>query len=114
MIIPPGEPKTSPKPQPIGNITLMVLLTTCTCCALFILWRRAEAFRAVISHQLKTITRSEGQIRLSQDDGPPAHEFLEDDESTEDALELETGDVGPLPNRPSIPPAPVQSLHENS
>ncbi|KAJ3756638.1 hypothetical protein F5880DRAFT_1453587, partial [Lentinula raphanica] len=90
------EPKTSPKPQPIGNITLMVLLTTCTCCALFILWRRAEAFRAVISHQLKTITRSEGQIRLSQDDGPPAHEFLEDDESTEDALELETGDVGPL------------------
>jgi hypothetical protein len=29
--------------------------------------------------RLKTWTRSEGQIRLSEDDGPPAREFLEDD-----------------------------------
>ncbi|KAJ3742843.1 hypothetical protein DFH05DRAFT_1400430, partial [Lentinula detonsa] len=106
------EPKTSPKPQPIGSITLIILLTTCTCCALFILWRRAEAFRAVVSHQLKTITRYEGQIRLSQDDGPPAHEFLEDDESTDDALELNAGDVGTLSELQSTPPtkpAPVTS-----
>ncbi|KAJ4480889.1 hypothetical protein J3R30DRAFT_3287452 [Lentinula aciculospora] len=97
------EPKTAPKPQPIGNIALIILLTTCTSCILFLLWRRAEAFRAAISHQLKTITRSEGQIRLSQDDGPPAHEFLEDDESTDNAFELDTGDVGPLPERQLVP-----------
>ncbi|KIK66279.1 hypothetical protein GYMLUDRAFT_103482, partial [Collybiopsis luxurians FD-317 M1] len=73
-------PKESPKPQPIGNYTLIILLTTATCCVLFILWRRADAFRAAISHQLKTITRSEGQIRLSTDDGPPSREFIEDDD----------------------------------
>ena len=32
------------------------------------------------THSLKTITnRNDGRIRLSEDDGPPAHEFLEDD-----------------------------------
>lgn len=65
--------------------------------------------------RLKTITRSEGQIRLSQDDGPPAHEFLEDDESTEDALELDAGDVGRLPERRPTPPAqPTQPISETS
>ena len=29
--------------------------------------------------RLKTLTRPEGRIRLSEDDGPPATEFLEDD-----------------------------------
>lgn len=29
--------------------------------------------------RLKTFTRSEGQIRLSEDNGPPANEFLADD-----------------------------------
>ncbi|KAF5381527.1 hypothetical protein D9757_008169 [Collybiopsis confluens] len=95
VAVPPGEPKVSPKPQPLGNYALIVLLTTVTCCALFILWRRADALRAVISHQLKTITRSEGQIRLSSDDGPPAHDFIEDDE--DDALELEAEDNRRLP-----------------
>ncbi|KAJ6554464.1 hypothetical protein B0H19DRAFT_1153647 [Mycena capillaripes] len=79
---PTGEPKESPKPQPMGgNMPMIFLFTTCTLCFLFILWRRASALRAVISHQLKTIThsRTEGAIRLSEDDGPPAREFLEDD-----------------------------------
>ncbi|KAJ7161061.1 hypothetical protein C8R46DRAFT_1106390 [Mycena filopes] len=79
----PGEPKESPKPQPMGglNMPMIFLITTCTLCLLFILWRRASALRSVISHQLKTIThsQSEGAIRLSEDDGPPAREFLEDD-----------------------------------
>ncbi|KAJ7042969.1 hypothetical protein C8F04DRAFT_59058 [Mycena alexandri] len=78
----PGEPKESPKPQPMGgNMPMIFLFTTCTLCLLFILWRRASALRSVISHQLKTIThsQSEGAIRLSEDDGPPAREFLEDD-----------------------------------
>ncbi|KAJ7854723.1 hypothetical protein B0H14DRAFT_2756067 [Mycena olivaceomarginata] len=79
---PVGEPKESQKPQPMGgNIPMMFLFTTCTLCFLFLLWRRAGALRSVISHQLKTISnsRAEGAIRLSEDDGPPAREFLEDD-----------------------------------
>jgi hypothetical protein len=79
---------------------MIFLFTTCTLCFLFILWRRADALRSVIAHRcaaiilycfwiiypfsydrLKTIThpRAEGAIRLSEDDGPPAREFLEDD-----------------------------------
>ncbi|KAJ7270631.1 hypothetical protein B0H12DRAFT_774360 [Mycena haematopus] len=78
---PTGEPKESPKPQPMGNMPMFFLFTTCTLCFLFIMWRRASALRSVISHQLKTLTnaRAEGAIRLSEDDGPPAREFLEDD-----------------------------------
>ncbi|KAJ7153459.1 hypothetical protein C8R43DRAFT_829847, partial [Mycena crocata] len=75
------EPKQSPKPQPMGgNMPMIFLFTTCTLCFLFIIWRRASALRSVISHQLKTIAQpTEGAIRLSEDDGPPAREFLEDD-----------------------------------
>ncbi|KAF9074378.1 hypothetical protein BDP27DRAFT_1416261 [Rhodocollybia butyracea] len=116
VTIPPGEPKTSPKPQPIGDISLIILFTTCTCCILFILWRRADAFKAVISHQLKTITRREGQIRLSQDDGPPAHDFIEDDDEGSDAAEVPVSEsVGPLPERHPPTPfqlAPVKSIPE--
>ncbi|KAF8229461.1 hypothetical protein L208DRAFT_1402241 [Tricholoma matsutake] len=55
------------------------VFTTCTLCLLFILWRRADTLRRVVSHQLKILTRSEGRIRLSEDDGPSATEFLGDD-----------------------------------
>jgi len=34
----------------------------------------------LISTRLKTFTQREGDIRLSEDDGPPAREFLEDDD----------------------------------
>ena len=34
--------------------------------------------------RLKTFTSNEGQIRLSIDDGPPANEFLADDDYDED------------------------------
>ncbi|KAJ7730248.1 hypothetical protein DFH07DRAFT_756365, partial [Mycena maculata] len=124
------EPKESPKPQPMGgNMPMIFLVTTCTLCFLFILWRRASALRSVISHQLKTISHPEGAIRLSEDDGPPAHDFLEDDYDDDngpteylrhgrelhrerlntdgqmdappdDLLESEAGDV---PRRPSSP-----------
>ncbi|GLB44508.1 hypothetical protein LshimejAT787_1701350 [Lyophyllum shimeji] len=93
----PGDPQQSPRPQPIGNMPLIILFTTCTMCALFILWRRADSFRQVVSHQLKTITRPEGRIRLSVDDGPPAREFLEDDYDD---------DHEPLPSPP--PHGPVK------
>ncbi|KAK7045405.1 hypothetical protein VNI00_007658 [Paramarasmius palmivorus] len=112
VAVPPGEPKTSPKPQPIGSMPLIVLFTTCTMCALFILWRRADALRTVISHQLKTIRRPEGRIRLSEDDGPPAHEFLQDDDGDEDAVELEDDiDDEPLSERP---PRSKPSNQENT
>ncbi|KAF7307824.1 hypothetical protein MKEN_01142500 [Mycena kentingensis (nom. inval.)] len=76
----PGEPKPSPKPQPMGaNMPMIFLFSICTLCFLFILWRRASSLRAIVSHQLKTITSSGGAIRLSEDGGPPASAFLEDD-----------------------------------
>ncbi|KAF4612284.1 hypothetical protein D9613_003919 [Agrocybe pediades] len=75
----PGEPKPSKKPQPIGSLPMNVLFTTCTLCFLFLLWRRADSLRRVVSHQLQTFTRRQGTIRLSEDDGPPANEFLVED-----------------------------------
>jgi hypothetical protein len=41
-------------------------------------------------HSLKTIT-NDGRIRLSEDDGPPAHEFLEGDYD-EDNMHLDDSD----------------------
>lgn len=42
--------------------------------------------------RLKTFTRTEGRIRLSVDDGPPAREFLEDDyDEDNEVLEYEQG-----------------------
>ncbi|KAJ7146213.1 hypothetical protein C8R44DRAFT_9469 [Mycena epipterygia] len=111
--LPPGVPKQSPKPQPMGgNMPMIFLFTTCTLCFLFILWRRASALRSVISHQLKTITRTEGAIRLSQDDGPPAREFLEDDyDEDHEGLNMDDHDVS-LPGLPrehgsGMPPPPL-------
>ncbi|KAH8114823.1 hypothetical protein DFH11DRAFT_1589901 [Phellopilus nigrolimitatus] len=85
---PTGEPRESPKPQPIGNFPLISLFTICTVCALFLLWRRANSLRTVVAHQLKTWTRDEGRVRLSEDDGPPARSFVEDDEE-DDAEDTE-------------------------
>ncbi|EIN05230.1 hypothetical protein PUNSTDRAFT_107513, partial [Punctularia strigosozonata HHB-11173 SS5] len=75
------EPKSSPKPQPIGNAPFIFLFTTCTLCAVFLLWRRASSLKRVIQHRLETWkeTQEEGHIRLSEDDGPSAASFLADD-----------------------------------
>lgn len=40
-------------------------------------------FLISVVHRLKTWTRQEGAVRLSEDDGPPAHSFLGDDEEQE-------------------------------
>ncbi|KAI5120246.1 hypothetical protein M0805_007550 [Coniferiporia weirii] len=85
---PSGEPKDSPKPQPIGNSPFIFLFTVCTLCVLFILWRRANSLRSVVAHQLKTWTHGGGRIRLSEDDGPPARSFVEDDEDEDEDSEL--------------------------
>lgn len=107
------EARPAPKPQPIGSFPFILLLTTAMVCVLFILWRRSDALRTVVSHQcvqtvssshlffsfvflfrLKTWTRQEGAVRLSEDDGPPAHLFLEDDEEQDEEI---GGDEGPPP-----------------
>ncbi|OCB86075.1 hypothetical protein A7U60_g6973 [Sanghuangporus baumii] len=87
---PSGEPRESPKPQPIGNYPLIALFTICTLCALCLIWRRANSLRTVVAHQLKTWTGDEGRIRLSEDDGPPARSFVDnnDEEDEEDAEPL--------------------------
>ncbi|OAX40981.1 hypothetical protein K503DRAFT_671875, partial [Rhizopogon vinicolor AM-OR11-026] len=77
-------PREGNKPQPLGNFGLIFIFTTSTLCLLYLLWRRASALRAVVSHQLKTWTRTEGQIRLSEDDGPSAAEFLADEDDEDD------------------------------
>ncbi|EPQ55954.1 hypothetical protein GLOTRDRAFT_138666 [Gloeophyllum trabeum ATCC 11539] len=81
----PGEPRKAPKPQPMGNFPLVVLLTVCMLCILFVLWRRASELRTVVSHQLKTWSGREGNIRLSEDNAPPAREFLDDDYDDDNA-----------------------------
>ncbi|KAG2151017.1 uncharacterized protein EDB93DRAFT_1140650 [Suillus bovinus] len=76
VLMAPGEPQDGNKPQPLGNFGIILFFTTSTLCLLYLLWRRASALRAVVSHQLQTWTSTEGQIRLSEDDGPSATEFL--------------------------------------
>ncbi|KAF5353377.1 hypothetical protein D9756_008048 [Leucocoprinus leucothites] len=102
----PGQPKEEQKPQPIGYMPMVILFTTCMLCALFLLWRRADSFRRVVSHQLKTFTRrGDGEIRLSEDDGPPAREFLEDDyDDDNEALPGDNSDDEPLGHhvRPNV------------
>lgn len=44
--------------------------------------------------RLKTLARPEGHIRLSEDDGPPAREFLEDDyDEDHQGLDLTDGGI---------------------
>jgi len=81
LALAPGDPRPSPKPQPIGNIPLILLFTTCGLCIIIVLWRKADTLRAVVAHQLQTWGPGlgDGRIRLSEDDGPAATEFLQDD-----------------------------------
>jgi hypothetical protein len=90
------------RPEPIGSLPWLILWTTCTMCVLFILWRRASSFRRVVSHQLKTLREPEGRVRLSEDNGPPATEFLNDD--YDDDIEV-------LPS-PDIPQAGAKLNHQ--
>ena len=49
-------PKESPKPQPLGNFTVLFLFTTCTVCAIFLLWRKSASLRTVVAHQYVTVS----------------------------------------------------------
>ncbi|KAI0354241.1 hypothetical protein OH77DRAFT_1496838 [Trametes cingulata] len=88
-----AEPRPSTKPEPLGNVPLIFLFTTCMLCAVFLLWRRASALRSVVAHQLTSWPRGDGRIRLSMDEGPSAREFLDDDYDEDNAR---LGDDEPL------------------
>ena len=47
----------------------------------------------MVFYRLKTWTRQEGAVRLSEDDGPPAHTFLGEDDD-DDGLEDEDSESG--------------------
>ncbi|KAI9459829.1 hypothetical protein F5148DRAFT_1287035 [Russula earlei] len=108
--LPPGEARPAPKPQPIGSFPFLFLITTATVCGLFIIWRRSDTLRTVVAHQLKTWTRQEGAVRLSEDDGPPAHSFLEDDENQEEMVgeDNEVDGRNGRGSTPRVPPAEPQ------
>jgi len=96
----PGEPKQGEKPQPIGSFLFITLFLVCGLCIVYILWRRASSLKTVVSHQLKTWTGQEGRIRLSIDDGPPAREFLDDnDDDAHGAEDVGEDDDEPLAQR---------------
>ncbi|KAI0651134.1 hypothetical protein C8Q79DRAFT_896898, partial [Trametes meyenii] len=90
---PSTEPRPSHKPEPLGNWPLLILFTTCTLCAVFLLWRRASELRSVVAHQLTNWPHGDGRIRLSMDEGPSAREFLDDDYDEDNAR---VGDDEPL------------------
>ncbi|KAH7911282.1 hypothetical protein BJ138DRAFT_1006937, partial [Hygrophoropsis aurantiaca] len=109
-------PREGNKPQPLGDFGLLFMTTTITICLLYLLWRRASSLRTVVSHQLKTWTRQEGTIRLSEDDGPPATEFLTDadDEDvgrTDDEPLAQGMERLRAPGKSSPPVPPSSSLH---
>ncbi|KZV75814.1 hypothetical protein PENSPDRAFT_680795 [Peniophora sp. CONT] len=76
---PPGEPRPGEKPQPIGNAPFIFLFTTAAFCVLFLIWRRAHTLRKAVSVKLRALSGDGGAIRLSQDEGPSAASFLEDE-----------------------------------
>ncbi|KIP03026.1 hypothetical protein PHLGIDRAFT_111346 [Phlebiopsis gigantea 11061_1 CR5-6] len=94
----PGVPRESTKPQPLGNYTIVFLFTTCTLCAMYLLWRKASSFRTVVAHQLST-WQGEGRIRLSTDEGPPARSFIDEDHDDDSS----SHDDEPLPAAPWMP-----------
>ncbi|KAH9060671.1 hypothetical protein EDB87DRAFT_1683367 [Lactarius vividus] len=110
--LPPGEARPAPKPQPIGSFPFLFLCTTATACLLFVIWRRSEMLRTVVAHQLKTWTRQEGAVRLSEDDGPPAHSFLEEDDDDgqeEEGGESDSDGIG-WENARRVPPVELQRV----
>ncbi|KAI0000810.1 hypothetical protein BJV74DRAFT_820822 [Russula compacta] len=104
--LPPGEPRPAPKPQPIGSFPFLLLFTTATVCVLFIIWRRSDTLRTVVAHQLKTWTRQEGAVRLSEDDGPPAHSFLDQVDDDDDG----DGDGNSREDTLHAPPVELQRV----
>ncbi|KAG8916161.1 hypothetical protein FRC00_000509 [Tulasnella sp. 408] len=90
------DPRKRPSPDdPFAGMWFMPMLALAGVCLLFILYRRAAAIKYVVANQLKTWS-GEGQIRLSEDEGPSAQSFVVNDEH-----EREDDDV--------VTPSPIRS-----
>jgi hypothetical protein len=50
-IDPAVEPHESPRPEPIGSMPMIALSTICALCGIYILWRKSDSLRRVVSHQ---------------------------------------------------------------
>ncbi|KAJ7593414.1 hypothetical protein C8J56DRAFT_931046 [Mycena floridula] len=99
---PSGEPTPSPKPAPIGNMAGLVLFTTCTMCILFLLWRRADTLKSVVSYRLKTWREPEGTIRLNGDEEQGSvvdEDSDEDDDMPLPGLRVDNSRIIQLPPR---------------
>jgi len=83
LSVPSREPRPSPNPEPPNAVLFAIPITLTTLCLLFILFRRASNLKTVVQHQLRT-WRQEGAIRLSTDEGPPAHSFVDHDSDEDD------------------------------
>ena len=60
--------------------------------------------------RLKTWTRQEGAVRLSEDDGPPAHSFLGEDDDEEDEEGESDGDSIGQENTRRMPHVELQRV----
>ena len=60
--------------------------------------------------RLKTWTRQEGAVRLSEDDGPPAHSFLGEDDDEEDEEGESDGDSIGQENTRRVPPVELRRV----
>ncbi|KAG8980237.1 hypothetical protein FRB93_009325 [Tulasnella sp. JGI-2019a] len=95
------DPRKSPHPDGgFMGLTLAPLLALAVLCLLFILYRRAASIKYIIGTRLNEWTGQEGQVRLSEDNGPSAQSFVVNDQ-----LEDEDDDVvTPLGKRSPQPP----------
>ncbi|KAG8952128.1 hypothetical protein FRC04_005128 [Tulasnella sp. 424] len=97
------DPRKSPHPDdPFAGMWFMPMLALAGVCLLFILYRRAASIKYVVANQLKTWS-GEGQIRLSEDEGPSAQSFVVNDDH-----EREDDDVVTPPQ-----PSPLRSPQPN-
>ncbi|KIO19034.1 hypothetical protein M407DRAFT_152968 [Tulasnella calospora MUT 4182] len=107
--LPTGEPdpRKSPHPDdPFAGMWFMPMLALAGVCLLFILYRRAASIKYVVANQfpvrLKTWS-GEGQIRLSEDEGPSAQSFVVNDEHEREDDDVVTPSPlrSPQPDHPS-------------
>ncbi|EIW76641.1 hypothetical protein CONPUDRAFT_84607 [Coniophora puteana RWD-64-598 SS2] len=89
----PDSPRLGHKNEPTGSFLIPLVLTIGGLALVFLLWRRASQLKSIVAHQLQTWRGDNaGNVRLSEDNGPPASEFLVDE-----VIDLERGEGEHLP-----------------
>ena len=61
-------------------------------CVYCVTAQRILIMETIALSRLKTWTRQEGAVRLSEDDGPPAHTFLDEHDDEREEEDSESGD----------------------